>query len=234
MPDLLCSQAGCASKLFFQKGRAWFVQALESALGERSRPLCPAAGKGSSEACPPVWTRHLLWDDRASGTGASWSDPRLSASGPSMRGASFHLPVSCGTLITSRSLVLSRRAVPGDSSRGSLESTAPRRQLPDLSNPHIQGDFHGSSPLPLEEAVSRQAAGSPGPRPLGSSQSHLGVTWTQICSLGSLRPRLVPSHWGPLAVIYPSHPHWERQPQPTPVLWRGRSLHRAGRSQGGN
>lgn len=31
-----------------------------------------------------------------------------------------------------------------------------------------------SSPLPLQEAVSRQAAGSPGPRPLGSTQIHLG------------------------------------------------------------
>ena len=134
VPDLFCSQAGCASKLF-QKGRAWLAQALESTLGERSRPLCPVPGKGSSEACPPVWTRHLLWDDRASGTGASWSNPGLSASGPRVRGASFRLPVGCGASATSWSLVLSRRAEPGDTSHGSLDCTAPRRQLPGVSSP---------------------------------------------------------------------------------------------------
>ena len=86
------SEAGCATKLSLRMGREWFAQALESALGVRSRSssfsLCPARG----EEAPPL-------EERASGTGASWTCPGLSASGPSVRGANSHLPLSCGALV---------------------------------------------------------------------------------------------------------------------------------------
>lgn len=82
----LCDQA------LSRRGREWFAQVLESTLGERSRPsffsLCPVHG----DEAPPL-------EEGASGTGASWTRPGLSASRPSMRGANFHLPLSCRALV---------------------------------------------------------------------------------------------------------------------------------------
>ena len=234
------SEAGCATKLSLQTGREWFAQALESALGERSRSssfsLCPARG----DEAPPL-------EERMSGTGASWTCPGLSTSGPSVRGANFHLPLSCGALVPA--------AEPCPKQDGSARGYFPWvpwvRPLPGgncmtFPAPACVGD----SRVQLQPTTppggsfrtgswqSRAATSQLHPEPPGGDVDpdlQPGLPTSSACSL----------ILAALAVVYPSHPHRERQPQPTPVLPSfhspgaalpsgGHSLHRAGRNQGGN
>eukprot|EP00070_Physeter_catodon_P044120 XP_028351014.1 MAP/microtubule affinity-regulating kinase 3-like [Physeter catodon] len=68
---------------------------------------------GQSYDSPVVdmWMRQLRWDDRASGTGASWTSSGLSASRPSVMDSNFRLPLCCGPVLQPLSLILSRTVV---------------------------------------------------------------------------------------------------------------------------